>query len=135
MTPDMTVVLETGPEILTGSTRLKAGTAAKIALNVMTTAAMCLAGRAFGNLMIALKPTSRKLHERAIRIVMQVCGVTRGKASQLLKVAGGDAAVAILMHSRTISVSHARRLLTANRGSLRKAIRNTKYGVRSTLYT
>lgn len=122
----VTVVLPTGPELLTGSTRLKAGTAAKLALNTITTAAMCLAGRAFGNLMVNLQPMSRKLRERAIRIVMQVCSLTRPKASRLLKIAGGDAAVAVLAHSRQLDVRQAKRLLAASHGSLREAMRRSR---------
>jgi N-acetylmuramic acid 6-phosphate etherase len=86
-----------GPEVLTGSTRMKAGTATKLVLNTLTTAAMIRLGKVYGNLMVDLRATSAKLRDRAERIVMAATGVGRAQARRLLVRAGGSAKAAILM--------------------------------------
>ncbi|MDQ7778102.1 MAG: N-acetylmuramic acid 6-phosphate etherase [Planctomycetota bacterium] len=120
--PDVLVVLRTGAETLTGSTRLKAGTAAKLALNAITTAGMSLAGRTFGSLMIDVRPTSAKLRERARRIVMELCGVNERTAASLLARSGYEPKTAVLMRRRKVSPAEARRILRDCGGFLRAAL-------------
>lgn len=111
-----------GPEVVTGSTRLKAGTATKLVLNTLTTAAMVRLGKVYDNLMVDLRATNAKLRDRAERIVMEVAGVGRPRARRLLKAARGWAKVAILMHARGIGVDEARGRLRRADESLRRAI-------------
>jgi len=111
-----------GPEVITGSTRMKAGTATKLVLNTLTTTAMIKLGKVYGNLMVDLKAGSDKLRDRAERIVMQATGLSRQKARKLLSTAEGLAKVAIVMHFRKLSADGAGQLLTVCGGSLRKAI-------------
>jgi len=111
-----------GPEVVTGSTRMKAGTATKLVLNTLTTGAMIRLGKVHDNLMVDLRATNAKLRDRAERIVMEVTGVTRPRPRALLKKARGWAKVAILMHFRKIDFRDARKLLAACGESLRKAI-------------
>jgi N-acetylmuramic acid 6-phosphate etherase len=95
---DVAIVAVTGPEVVTGSTRLKAGTATKMILNMITTGAMIRIGKTYGNLMVDLRATNRKLTDRSERIVMEVGGVTREEARALLQRADGSVKVAIVMH-------------------------------------
>jgi len=111
-----------GPEIVTGSTRMKAGTATKLVLNTLTTAAMIRLGKVYDNLMVDLRATNAKLRDRAERIVMDVTGLSRGRARALLKRARGWAKVAILMHFRQVDFAAARALLAACGQSLRTAM-------------
>jgi N-acetylmuramic acid 6-phosphate etherase len=92
------VLLPTGPEVLTGSTRLKAGTATKLALNSISTALMVLAGKVHGNLMVDVKASNVKLRDRAARIVSSLSGLQREAAFALLEEAGWSAKTAIAMH-------------------------------------
>ena len=94
---DLVVHIEVGPEIVTGSTRLKAGTATKLALNILTTGAMVRLGKTYGNLMVDLQATNAKLRDRGERIVMEVLGVDRRTAREALKQAGGAVRTAIVM--------------------------------------
>jgi len=110
-----------GPEIVTGSTRMKAGTATKLVLNALTTAAMIRVGKVYGNLMVDLKASNRKLRDRAERIVREVTGVSRPRARLLLAKAQGSTKTAILMHWRRLSCKEASRLLNQCGGSLRRA--------------
>jgi N-acetylmuramic acid 6-phosphate etherase len=119
---DLLIALETGPEILTGSTRLKAGSATKAVLNAITTAAMVRMGKAYGNLMVDLKPGSAKLRARAVRIVESAGEVTRHEAERLLSAAEGEVKTAIVMARRQMSVEDARRRLAAAGGHVRKAL-------------
>ncbi len=96
---DHVIVARTGPEVLTGSTRLKAGTATKLILNTLTTGAMIRLGKTYGNLMVDLRTTNAKLVDRAERIVMEVCGVERDAARALLADADGRVKTAIVMHA------------------------------------
>jgi N-acetylmuramic acid 6-phosphate etherase len=91
------IALDTGPEVLAGSTRLKAGTATKLVLNTLTTATFVRLGRVRGNLMIAVQPRSAKLFARAARLVAELGGVSRPRAERLLAAAGGSARAALLM--------------------------------------
>lgn len=111
-----------GPEVVTGSTRMKAGTATKLVLNTMTTAAMIRMGKVYGNLMVDLRATNAKLQDRSERIVMAATGVPREGAKRLLSAAQGRAKPAILMHLRQVEFNEAVRLLRESGESLRKAI-------------
>src|SRR5207244_4638842 len=96
-TAHLRIVPTTGPEVLTGSTRLKAGTATKLVLNALTTATMTGLGRVYGNRMVDLQPRSAKLRERALRLVAELAGVSRGHARAALKASRGRVRVAIVM--------------------------------------
>jgi len=111
-----------GPEVVTGSTRMKAGTATKLVLNTLTTTAMIRLGKVYDNLMVDLRATNAKLRDRAERIVMEVTGVPRPKARLLLKRAHGWAKVAIVMHFRRCGFNEARDILAKCDESLRAAI-------------
>lgn len=111
-----------GPEILTGSTRLKAGTATKLVLNQITTLAMVQLGKVHENLMVDLRATNAKLRDRAARIVMEVAKVSRGRATSLLKLAGGEVKTAIVMEGRGVDAAKARKILEKAGGRLRAAI-------------
>src|SRR3954470_9875681 len=92
---DIVIVAVTGPEVVTGSTRMKAGTATKLVLNTITTGAMIRIGKTFGNLMVDLRATNEKLRDRSERIVMEVCAIDRKKAHDVLGKAGGVVKTAI----------------------------------------
>ena len=94
---DVAIEVETGPEVLTGSTRLKAGTAQKLVCNMLSTAAMVRVGKVYGNLMIDMRPTNGKLVDRAERIVAAAAEVDRDTAADALAAAGGRAKVATVM--------------------------------------
>lgn len=121
-TADLVIALATGPEILTGSTRLKAGSATKAALNAITTAAMVRVGKTYGNLMVDLRPGSAKLEDRARRIIESVAEVSSVEAESLHTAANGDVKVAILMGKLEISAFEARAKLEAADGQLRQAL-------------
>jgi N-acetylmuramic acid 6-phosphate etherase len=120
------VVPLTGPEVLAGSTRLKAGTATKLVLNTITTAAMTGLGRVYGNRMIDLQPRSAKLYERALRLVADLGGVTRGRARTALKASRGRVRVAIVMAKSGRNAIEAARALAAAGGSLRVALQKPR---------
>jgi N-acetylmuramic acid 6-phosphate etherase len=109
-----------GPEVVTGSTRMKAGTATKLVLNMITTGAMIRLGKTYGNLMVDLKATNNKLVDRSQRIVMEVCGVTREEAKELLARADRSVKTAIVMKKRGVSREEAERLLVENGGVIRR---------------
>jgi N-acetylmuramic acid 6-phosphate etherase len=115
-----------GPEVVTGSTRMKAGTATKLILNTLTTAAMIRLGKVFGNLMVDLRATNAKLRDRAERIVTEVTGLARPRARLLLAKARGRAKEALVMHFCQVGYAEARRLLRAGGGSLRAAVVDSK---------
>ncbi len=118
---DLVLALDTGPEVLAGSTRLKAGSATKAVLNAMTTAAMARLGKVFESWMVDLRPGSTKLRDRATRIVAAAGRVSRRRAAQLLRAAGGEAKTAIVMARRGLPAPAARARLRAARGHLRRA--------------
>jgi N-acetylmuramic acid 6-phosphate etherase len=120
-TVDVAIVLRVGPEALTGSTRLKAGTATKLVLNAITTGAMIRSGRAYGNLMVDLVALSDKLRDRGERIVMETGRVSRAAARGAIEAAGGSVKTAIVMIRRNVGPEEARRLLAAADGSVRGA--------------
>jgi len=111
-----------GPEVVTGSTRMKAGTATKLVLNAITTTAMIRLGKVYDNLMVDLTATNEKLRDRSERIVMELAGVGRRKARGLLAGARGEVKVALVMHFRGVGRTKARRILKRCDRSLRKAI-------------
>jgi N-acetylmuramic acid 6-phosphate etherase len=116
---DLLIVLDTGPEVLAGSTRLKAGTATKLALNTLTTGAFTRLGKVYGNRMVDLRPRSAKLRARAVRLVEELGEVERARATRLLDAAGGSAKLAIAMARLEVSAPEARRRLRRAGGSLR----------------
>lgn len=113
------IVLATGPEVLAGSTRLKAGTATKLVLNTLTTAAMTGLGRVYGNRMVDLQPRSAKLRERALRLIAEVAGVPRGVAVRAFEGSGGRVRLAIVIARSGWAAADASRALRAAGGSLR----------------
>ena len=119
---DLVIALETGPEILTGSTRLKAGSATKAVLNAMTTAAMVRLGKTYGNLMVDLRPGSAKLQDRALRIIETAAEVSAAEASHLHRLADGDVKVAILMGRLGVTAEVGRERLAKTGGHLRQAL-------------
>lgn len=112
----------TGPEVVTGSTRLKAGTATKLVLNTITTGAMLRIGKAYGNLMVDLRATNAKLRDRAERLVITVCEVESARARQLLADADGSVKLAIVMHRLSLSATDARARLAAAGGVIRRVL-------------
>lgn len=120
---DIAIICKVGPEALTGSTRLKAGTATKLILNMVTTGAMIRWGRAYGNLMVDLNSQgAAKLQDRAERIVMEVCDVPREAARAAIAKADGQVKTAIVMFSRNVSRREAEFLLEEAKGNARTAI-------------
>jgi N-acetylmuramic acid 6-phosphate etherase len=119
---DVVIALDTGPEVIAGSTRLKAGTATKIALNAMSTAAFVLLGKTYGGLMVDVRPTNAKLWARAIRIVRALSGLDDTAARRLIEKAGGRAKVALVMHHAGVNAARAKELLVKHKGSLRAIV-------------
>ncbi|MFY0542886.1 N-acetylmuramic acid 6-phosphate etherase [Brevibacillus sp. H7] len=119
---DVAINVVVGPEVVTGSTRLKAGTATKMVLNMLTTASMVHLGKVYRNLMVNVQATNEKLKERARHIVKEVTGVSHAEAEQLLTAAGGDVSVAIVMQKTGLSAEKAADLLISVGGNVRSAI-------------
>ncbi len=119
---DLTIVTEVGPEAVAGSTRLKAGTAQKMVLNMLSTAAMVRLGYVYGNLMVNVHRKNEKLEERGVSILEQAARVTRDAARQALKAAGNSVPVALVMLQAGVSRRAARAALGKMRGHVRKAI-------------
>jgi len=119
---DVVIAIRTGPEVLTGSTRLKAGSATKAVLNAVTTAAMVRIGKAYENLMVDLRPTSAKLEDRMRRIVAAAGRVPPREAARLLAAAGGEVKTAIVMGRLGLTPEEARRRLVPARGHVRRAL-------------
>ena len=111
---DHVIELSVGPEVVTGSTRMKAGTATKLALNMITTTAMVQLGKTWGNLMVDMRATNAKLRDRAARIICQQCDVSRQKAMALLDAAGSRVKVALVMARRNVDDDAAQALLDAH---------------------
>ncbi len=116
------IALPVGAEVVTGSTRLKAGTAQKMTLNMISTAAMARSGKVYGNLMVDLQVTNEKLARRACRIVQQMTGVDETTAKSLLAAANNSTKVAIVMQRRGVDAETARELLQQANGFLRAVI-------------
>jgi N-acetylmuramic acid 6-phosphate etherase len=113
----------TGPEVITGSTRMKAGTATKLVLNTLTTSVMIKTGKVYQNLMVDLCATNEKLRDRAERIVMAATNLDRNASSKLLKNASGNAKTAIVMHTLNISCEEAEKRLAQHNGLVRETIK------------
>ena len=122
---DILMLPITGPEVVTGSTRMKAGTATKLVLNMITTGAMIRLGKTFGNLMVDLRATNNKLKDRSERILMEVCEVDRERARGLLRASGGTVKTAIVMHFLGIGMEEAERSLERAGGVIRRVVQRT----------
>ena len=119
---DVMIVPVVGPEVVTGSTRLKAGTATKMVLNMITTGAMIRLGKTYGNLMVDLRATNAKLADRSQRILMELCNLPREGAVELLTEAGGSVKTAIAMQKLGVSRGEAELRLNAAGGVLRRLL-------------
>jgi N-acetylmuramic acid 6-phosphate etherase len=119
---DVAILPITGPEIVTGSTRLKAGTATKLVLNSITTGAMVRIGKTYGNLMVDLRATNDKLRDRAERLVITICGVERADARRLLEEANGSVKLAIVMQKLSLSPEAAAARIAAGGGVIRRVL-------------
>lgn len=123
---DHLITLDTGPEILTGSTRLKAGSATKLALNIISTTLFVQLGKVYSNLMVDLRATNNKLLDRAIRILRELCPeLSRDDAAALLQSAGGELKTAIVMQRQSLDAVAARYLLARHHHQLRAALDST----------
>jgi N-acetylmuramic acid 6-phosphate etherase len=121
-TCDVCIVVKVGPEVVTGSTRMKAGSATKLVLNTLTTGAMIRIGKTYGNLMVDLRAWNDKLIDRSQRIVMETTGLPRDEARAVLDAAGGRVKTAIVMARRGVSGDEADRLLGEHQGRLRTIV-------------
>src|SRR5205823_1688058 len=123
---DIMIAPIVGPEVINGSTRLKAGTAQKMVLNMLSTGTMILLGKTFGNLMVDVQPTNHKLHQRAVGIVQQATGLKQDAAAALLLKADGEVKTAILIGRTGIEPDLARKRLAAHNHLLRSALETTE---------
>jgi len=121
-TCDICITVPVGPEVVTGSTRMKAGTATKLVLNTITTGAMVRLGKVYGNLMVDLQAWNEKLADRSERIVMETTGVDRAAARAGIEAAGGRVKVAIVMIRRGVDRADAERLIEEAHGRLRPVV-------------
>jgi N-acetylmuramic acid 6-phosphate etherase len=121
-TCDVFITVLVGPEIVTGSTRMKAGTATKLVLNTLTTGAMIRLGKIYGNLMVDLRAWNDKLVDRSQRIVMETTGLDRDAAQRVIEAADGRVKTAIVMARRGVSRGEAEQLLTQHAGRLRPIV-------------
>jgi N-acetylmuramic acid 6-phosphate etherase len=119
---DHPLELVAGPEVIAGSTRLKAGTAQKVVLNMFSTIAMVRLGKTYGDLMVDLRATNHKLRERARRIVSQATDVDAATADRAIAAAGGDVKVAIVMLLTGVDAGEAAARVVAHRGCVRAAV-------------
>lgn len=119
---DLAIVTEVGPEVLSGSTRLKAGTAQKMVLNMLSTGAMARRGYVYGNLMASVRRKNSKLMERAVAVVARGTGLSHSAAVRALNRAQGSVSIALVMAKAKVSRADAARALTAAGGNVRQAI-------------
>ena len=119
---DVAIVAVTGPEVVTGSTRLKAGTATKMILNMLTTGAMIRIGKTWGNLMVDLQATNLKLKDRSERILVETCKVSSAEARKLLDKAGGSVKTAIVMHRLKVGKDEAIKRIEDAGGLIRRVV-------------
>lgn len=119
---DVLMAIETGSEVLTGSTRMKAGTATKMVLNMISTSAMVGLGKCYSNMMVDVRATNDKLRDRAARIIAQVCATDRQHAFELLDRADNSVKLAIVMHHRSCSLPDAETLIREAGGHLSRVI-------------
>ncbi|PSB25680.1 N-acetylmuramic acid 6-phosphate etherase [Stenomitos frigidus] len=119
---DVDIRLLVGPEVLAGSTRLKAGTATKLALNILSTGVMVQLGKVYGNRMVDVAVTNKKLHDRALRILQDLTDLSREDAGYLLEQSERKVKLALLMHWTGLGKEAGDRLLAEHQGNLRKAV-------------
>lgn len=119
---DIDIRLLTGPEVLAGSTRLKAGTATKLALNILSTSVMVKLGKVYGNRMVDVAVTNQKLRDRALRILQDLTGLSREAAGFLLERSGKWVKLALLMHWTNLDKTAGEELLAVHKGNLRVAV-------------
>jgi len=119
---EIAIVAEVGPEVVAGSTRMKAGSAQKMILNMLSTGAMARLGYVYGNLMVNVHVKNKKLLERGVTVLEQAAGVSRDTARRALKAGGCSVPVALVMLKARVSKAEARRRLKAARGNVRQAI-------------
>lgn len=119
---DHAIEVDTGPEIISGSTRLKAGTAQKLILNTISTVTMTRLGKVFGGLMVDVRPTNDKLRRRARRIVARAAGVSQSEADRALQAAGGETKTAIFALLSGLDYEESRRRLALSAGNVRSAL-------------
>jgi N-acetylmuramic acid 6-phosphate etherase len=112
-----------GPEILSGSTRLRAGTATKLVLNMISTAVMIKLGYVYGNLMVNVQPSNRKLERRAVGIIQQLTGTSTERAAALLEQSGRSVRTAIVMEKKNVTRHRAEQLLAQSKGRIREALK------------
>ncbi len=120
---DVTIELLVGPEVVVGSTRMKAGTVTKMVLNMITTASMVQLGKTYGNLMVDVQPKSAKLRDRAKRIVMHISEVSEQEAAHLLEESAWDVKAAIVMHEKGMDLNDSKKLLEKHNWFLREALK------------
>ncbi len=119
---DLDIRLLVGPEVIAGSTRLKAGTVTKMALNILSTGVMVQLGKVYGNRMVDVAVTNTKLHDRALRILQDLTGLTRQDAAYVLEHSGRSVKLALLMHWTGVEQEKGKRLLVEHQGNLRQAV-------------
>lgn len=123
---DVLIAVSTGPEVITGSTRMKAGTATKMVLNMITTSMMVHSGKVHGHLMVDLRATNDKLRDRAARIISQITSLERADSLELLENADGRVKDALVMHHQSLGLQEARQLLAQHHGRLRPILGDPK---------
>lgn len=121
---DLDIRLIVGPEVLAGSTRLKAGTVTKMALNILSTGVMVKLGKVYGNRMVDVAVTNKKLHDRALRILQELTNLNREEAAYLLERSRRQVKLALLMHWTGLDPEEGERLLSEHDGNLRTAIQS-----------
>jgi N-acetylmuramic acid 6-phosphate etherase len=119
---EIVIVAEVGPEVVAGSTRMKAGTAQKMILNMLSTGAMARLGCVYGNLMVNVHVKNKKLWERGVTVLERAAGVSRDAARRALKAGGSSVPVALVMLKAGVDKAHAQRRLKAAHGNVRRAI-------------
>ena len=124
-TAELMIAPIVGPEVITGSTRLKAGTATKLVLNMLTTGAMVRIGKTYGNLMVDLRPTNEKLRDRSQRIVAEISGLQQPQAAELLNQCNGEVKTAIVAAIKGVAPDEGRRLLSQHQGHLRTTLQHS----------
>lgn len=123
---DITIAPIVGPEVISGSTRMKAGTSQKMVLNIISTTVMIKMGKVYGNLMVDLKANNKKLHQRSIRMIQTATNISEQQAENYLEEAGGHVKLAIMMIKSGLSKKQAEQLLNQKDGHLREALQDLK---------
>lgn len=123
---DIIIPVITGPEVIRGSTRMKAGTAQKLVLNMISTTIMVKLGKVYGNMMIMVRPLNKKLRERAVKIVSEIAGVDKNTAEQAYNMSNNDVRIAVLLALGVKDISTALKILEKNEWNLRKSINEIK---------